>query len=221
MFSAGRRITAIVSEYQQYHCELYKLSIIIRRGNLNGDRLLKSSKIDVGFYETFGITHVRNKLPLANNALVEGLGKAISRRSQYLKCREQHREKLSVPRQNILTAEQPVNQDRSLRFVETKTSSRAQTPQHGTTISHSIGVFTNASTYIPPKNQDIAKIDVDVYSGSSSISLCQSSTIGAERPRLPLIPQVSERSRDFECPYCYTICRLVGTEDWQRKKEWK
>ena len=200
---------------------LYKLSIVIRRGNLNGDRLLKSSKIDVAFYETFDITHVRNKFPLANNALVERLGKAISRRRQYLKYREQHHEKLSVPRQNTFTAEQPVNQDRSLRFIETKASSRAQTSQHGTTISHSIGVSTTASTYVPPKHQDVAEIDVDVYSESSSISSCQSSTIGAERPRLPPIPQVSERSRDFECPYCYTICRLVGTEDWQRKREWK
>ncbi len=200
---------------------LYNLSIIIRRGNLNGDRLLKSSKVNVAFYETFDIGHVRNKFPSANDALVERLGKAISRRRQYLKYREQHHEKLSAPRQNTFTADQPVNQDRSLRFVETKASSRAQTPQHGTTISHSIGVSTTASTYVPPKHQDVAEIDVDVYSESSSVSSCQSSTIGSERPRLPPIPQASERSRDFECPYCYTICRLVGTEDWQRKRDWK
>ena len=200
---------------------LYKLSIIIRRGNLNGDRLLKSSKVNVAFYETFDIGHVRNKFPSANNALVERLGKAISRRRQYLKYREQHHGKLSVPRQNTSTADQPVTQDRSMRSVETKASARAQTPQHGTTISHSIEVSTTASTYVPPKHQDVAEIDFDVYSESSSVSSGQSSTIGAERPRLPPIPQASERSRDFECPYCYTICRLVGTEDWQRKRDWK
>ena len=206
---------------------LYKLWIIIRRGNLNGDRLLKSSMVNVAFYETFDIGHVRNKFPSANDALVERLGKAISRRRQYLKYREQHHGKLSVLRQNTFTADQQVNQDRSLRFIETKASSRAQTPQYpsergsGKTISHSIGVSTTASTYVLPKHQDVAEMDVDVYSESSSVSSCQSSTIGAERPRLPLIPQASERSRDFECPYCYTICRLVGTEGWQRKRDWK
>ena len=207
--------------------DLYKLSIITRKGNLNGDRLLKSSKVNVAFYETFDIEHTRNKFPSANDTLVERLGKAISKRRQYLKYREQHHEKLSVPRQNTFAADQPIDQDRSLPLIETKASSRVQTRQQpsergsGKAISHSHGVSTIASTFVPPDHQDTAEVNVDVYSESSSVSSHQSSTIGDERPRLPPIPQASERSREFECPYCHTICRLAGTEDWQRRRDWK
>ena len=206
---------------------LYKLTIIIRKGNLNGDRLLKSSKVNVAFYEVFDIEHTRNKFPSANNTLVKRLGKAITKRRQYLKYREQHHEKLSVPRQKTFITDQPNDQDRSLPLMETKASSRAQTRQQpsergsGAALSHSLGVSTTASTFVPPNHQGIADVDVDVYSESSSVSSHQSSTIGDERPRLPPIPQASEHSREFECPYCYTVCRLVGTEDWQRRRDWK
>ena len=206
---------------------LYNLTIIIRKGNLNGDRLLKSSKVNVAFYESFDIEHTRNKFPSANDTLVERLGKAITKRRQYLKYREQHHEKLSVPRQKTFIANQPIDQDRLLPLIETKASSRAQIRQQPsergsrTALSHSLGVSTTASTFVPLNDQGITDIDVDVYSESSSVSSHQSSTIGDERPRLPPIPQASEHSREFECPYCYTICRLVGTEDWQRRRAWK
>lgn len=194
---------------------------------MNGDRLLKSSKVNVAFYETFDIEHTRHKFPSANDTLVERLGRAISKRRQYLKYREQHHEKLSVPRQNTFTANQSIDQDRSMPLIETKASSPAQTRQQpsergsGAAISHSLGVSTTASTFVPLSHQGIADIDVDVYSERSSVSSHQSSTIGDERPRLPPIPQASEHSGDFECPYCYTICRLVGKEDWQRRRDWK
>lgn len=206
---------------------LYNLTIIIRKGNLNGDRLLNSSKVNVAFYEVFDIEHTRNKFPSANDTLVERLGKAITKRRQYLKYREQHHEKLSVPRQNKFTANQSIHQDRSLPLTEIKACSRAQTRQQpsergsGTATSHSIGVSTTASTFVPLSHQGTAEIDIDVYSESSSVSSHQSSTTGDERSRLPPIPQASEHSREFECPYCYTICRLVGTEDWQRRRDWK
>ena len=206
---------------------LYKLSTILRKGNLTGDRLLKSSKVDVAFDVAFDIEHVRHKFPLANDTLVERLGKAISRRRQYLKYCEQHHKKLSVPSLNASTAEQPVDQHRLQPFIQTKAASRAQAPQQppergsGIAISHTVGGSTTVSTHIPPKHQDSAEIDVDLYPESSSVSSCSSPTSGDERPQLPPIPQASEGSRDFVCPYCYTTCRLASTEIWQRRRAWR
>ena len=99
---------------------LYKLSIIIRNGNLSQDRFLKSSKTDVSYYEPYDEQHVKNKFPEASEELVERLGRANTRRRQYLKYREQHHEKLSAPRRNLLVSSQPVTQHLNAQDVEAR-----------------------------------------------------------------------------------------------------
>ena len=194
---------------------------------MSRDRLVKSSKIDISFYEPFDLQHAKNKFPLANEDLISRLGKAISRRRQYLKYREKHHEKLSAPLPDTLATTQAVDEDQNVPKVEMKALSKAPTGQDpsehrsNTKVSVSLQASTTASTFVPPKSQEIANNDIDVYSESGTVSSYQSSTAGDERPRLPPPPQASEGGRDFECPYCYTICRLTGKEDWQRTNEWK
>ena len=206
---------------------LYKLSIIIRNGNLSQDRLLKSSKIDVLCYEPYDEQHAKNKFPEASEELVERLGKANTRRRQYLKYRERHHEKLSAPRRNSVVSGQPVTQHLNTQNVEARASSGVQFEQKDSErdpnlrVSASREASTVASTFIPPEPEEMLQTDVDTYSEIGTVSSYESSTIENEKPRLPPPPQISEGGRHFECLYCYTICRLTGKRERERKYEWK
>ena len=73
---------------------LYRLSMSIR--NPTGtERYVKSAHIDTSFYEPYDVEHVRQLFPQAREYLIERLGKAVSRRRQYLKYREAHAAKLA------------------------------------------------------------------------------------------------------------------------------
>ena len=58
-------------------------------------RYVKSRSIDVSHFERYDIDHVKYKCPNAPDFLIERLGKAISRRRQFLKYRERHATKLA------------------------------------------------------------------------------------------------------------------------------
>jgi hypothetical protein len=75
---------------------LMKLSMIIRNSPTRDDYLKAASRYN--FESRYDIGHVREKHGSANGAcdwLLERLGKAITRRRQYLKYREDHHGKLS------------------------------------------------------------------------------------------------------------------------------
>ncbi|MCJ1381880.1 hypothetical protein MMC17_004992 [Xylographa soralifera] len=73
---------------------LYRLSMSVR--NPTGtQRYIKSAHIDTSFYEPYDVEHVRQLFPQAKEYLIERLGKAVSKRRQYLKYRETHAAKLA------------------------------------------------------------------------------------------------------------------------------
>lgn len=89
--SEMRQILTEVSEV--VNC-LYRLSMSVR--NPTGtQRYIKSAHIDTSFYEPYDLKYVEQKFPSAKGYLVERLGKAISRRRQYLKYRETHAAKMA------------------------------------------------------------------------------------------------------------------------------
>ena len=206
---------------------LYKLSIIVRNGNLSQDRFLKSSKIDVSCYEPYDKQHAKNKFPEASKKLVERLANANTRRRQYLKYRERHHEKLSAPRRKSIVSIQPVTQHFNAPDSEAQALSGVQVeqtqPERGPSLGVSAGreASTVASTFIALNALEMVQTDVDIYSEIATISSYASSTTDFEKPRLPPPPQTSEGGRDFECPYCYTICRLAGRGEQERKSEWR
>lgn len=84
----------ILTEVSEVVNCLYRLSMSVR--NPTGtQRYIKSAHIDTSYYERYDLEHVAQKFPAAKEGLVERLGKAISRRRQYLKYREMHAAKLS------------------------------------------------------------------------------------------------------------------------------
>lgn len=206
---------------------LYKMSIVIRSSNLNDDRLLKMSKIDVSYYEPFDLQHVKNKFPLADEKMVERLGRAISRRRQYLKYRESHNEKMSRPNDRIKLSRLVVTETReTLKQARESPSNEYFDPEieHENVYAQktiSSGLSTSASTFVPPMLPTPLNLDIDVYSETGSQTSYASSTTGDKNLRVPSPPESSKHRQDFECQYCYKICRLKGSNESQRKREWK
>ncbi|KAI5777396.1 ankyrin repeat-containing domain protein [Geopyxis carbonaria] len=73
---------------------LYKFSISIRNPAPR-DKREKWSAIDMSFYESFDIGHIRDKFPETETFLYERLGKANCRRRQLLAYNEKHNAKIS------------------------------------------------------------------------------------------------------------------------------
>lgn len=67
---------------------LLRLSITIRNAAPH-DQFMQPSKTNVSLFEKYDIDHVRSKFPRGEEYLVVRLGRAISRRRQYLKYREE------------------------------------------------------------------------------------------------------------------------------------
>lgn len=65
------------------------------RTNSSTSRDVKSRSIDVSHFERYDVDHVKYKCPNAPDFLIERLGKATSRRRQFLKYRERHATKLA------------------------------------------------------------------------------------------------------------------------------
>ena len=204
---------------------LYKISFVVRSNPAPQDRLLKSAKIDVSFYEPFDIQHTRNKFPLAADLLLERLGKAISRRRQYLLYCERHQQKLSaIPRESSLEPTQIDNtptvpeSDHDIFISQQQLPSKEFEPSVKQSV-HSALSKTTASTFIAPKDNVPIDLDtVDMLSDGATQTSYAASSLTGDKMYLPPPPKFS---REFECPYCYKICKLHNTETWQRNRDWR
>jgi len=84
----------ILTELSEVVNCLFRLSMSVR--NPTGtQRYIKSAHIDISYYERYDVEYVEQKFPSAKKYLVERLGKAISRRRQYLKYRDMHAAKIA------------------------------------------------------------------------------------------------------------------------------
>lgn len=211
---------------------LYKVSIIVRKHTVSRDRLVKSAKIDTSFYEYFDEKHVREKYPLADEALVKRLGNANSRRRKYFKYREQHRQKLSSRQDAQLAGQSPAGETVHRPVVEENLNlptnhEEAETMTHGDhtpSLMSPSGVreSTTASTFHPPHISALRSDAFDRLSeAGTQTSYGSTSSIQGDILAIPPPPKNSLDGREFECPYCFTICCLRSTDPWQQHKEWK
>ena len=223
----GTELEQLMHGMEKIITNLFKLSTMIRKGNVSHDRLVKSSKIDVSHYEHYDLQHARTRFPAGSQYLIDRMGKAISRRRQYLKYREEHHEKLA----GLSAKVEPHDQYSLVRQhhpgLETPSLSPNMPANNSTEHDRgyeypmSIVQSTNASTFVASKIPAPVNLDVEVASMADTESSYVTSAVGEEKLRVPPPPESSRGGLSFECPYCYTICRLNGPEEWQRRREWK
>lgn len=212
---------------------LYKLSIHIRnpraRTNYSKAATFKAIDKETGVnlvlqYEHFDIEHTRNvfhelrkELPKkvqeqkANDRLIERLGKAITKRRQQFMYWERHRAKLAA---NTRLEDGPqVDQYKLGSETKSKPERVKQIIDRGTErsiVTKTAFTATTATLFTPKENFP--------EDGQSIISVATTARgLDGRRVDLPPPPKQAKKEKDFECPYCYTICpsRYLHERSWR------
>lgn len=171
---------------------LMRLSMAIRKPAAH-DQLINSADIDTSNYEQFDARHVREKFPRAPDDVVRRLGRAILRRRQYFKYREEHAKKLA----HGLKTAKGTGQD-------AKTELQPQS-----TIASSLPHTLKANAYLDLE----AKEGSDT--GVSRTSFATSRDGGFEGPRVPPLPNKAREGEPFECSFCFMLVSITTRKSWR------
>ena len=192
---------------------LMKLSMVIRNSPSRDDYLKAASRYQ--FDARYDIGHVKEKHGAAKRSsdwLLERLGKAITRRRQYLKYREEHQAKLSretdeAPEEEVVVVAAPMT---IARANEDKRPER--------TIA-----LTKATTYVENKAM-IEPDGVDLDQGSFGSQTSYEPTVVGEavnKLSVPPPPAMAfegvpfEYGEPFQCPYCYMEQTVKNKTAWK------
>lgn len=177
---------------------LMRLSMAIRNPAPH-DQFKESKNIDTSHYEAFDIDHVRGKFPRAEEYLVIRLGKAISRRRQYLQYRDEHQKKLK----------QGLEQPESAPDVAPRTIV-APSEKIESTVASSIPLTMKATGSF---------IDLDennYYEDALSQTSYASSTNDPTKLRPPPLPEQGQDGTPFECPLCFRLTSVRQVSAWHK-----
>ncbi|CZR68675.1 uncharacterized protein PAC_18574 [Phialocephala subalpina] len=177
---------------------LLKLSLVIRTSPTRDDYLKAASRYSLD--SVWDIGHVREKYGSAKRStdwLVERMGKAITRRRQYLKYREEHHGKLSRDWEEV--PKDPL-------------------PDEQRTIA-----LTKATTFVEAKVL-IEKADSDGKGSLGSQTSYEPTVVGEDVHKLtpPAPPKFAfegvpfEFGEPFRCPYCYTEQVVKNKTAWKK-----
>ena len=210
---------------------LYKLSITIQNPAPK-ERLHKIASINVSYFKDWDIRHINEKFcPAAEGDfrvaeyLSERLGKANTRRRQLLMYFEAHHKKLAKH------IDDPHPSRSKIVHKPTNTANPvAQTVKYGSTrapetipgdLERRASIYTtttDSQTTVPTikieLNQAVGNIkDEDQLSQTSYAT----STNHKLRIRVPPPPDeiTAFDGMPFECPYCFTITKIKGRQDWK------
>ncbi|KAF2126814.1 hypothetical protein P153DRAFT_70755 [Dothidotthia symphoricarpi CBS 119687] len=189
----------LVSNVAEINTCLMRLSMAIRNPAPH-DQFNNSSQIDVAHYESFDIEHVRGKFPDASEHLIDRLGKAISRRRQYLRYRQEHRERLAYDLE-----EQP--QEIAIKYRTTVT---APSTKIKSTVASSIPIVVKASNSVIELSHN--HFYEDVLSQTSYASSANDSI----RLRPPQLPTDGQDGDPFECPLCFRFTSVRQVTAWHK-----
>ena len=197
---------------------LLKLSISIRRSTPR-DRYARVASLSP-LNPSFDINHVYEKYPRLRSKpwLVEKLGRAITRRRDFLRYRERHHEKLADS--NVLSA--PKKPPDHHKPVPTKpgthTISAGGGPKMADVASSSADrsrlASTIATTYIADSHNLLETVSHAGLSEISDITSVVNDHDQGARP-IPDPPNNSAGAKPFECPYCYTIQVVRKPSHWK------
>ncbi|OAK95358.1 hypothetical protein IQ06DRAFT_207180, partial [Phaeosphaeriaceae sp. SRC1lsM3a] len=196
-------LAQLASNMTEINSCLMRLSLAIRNPAPH-DQFKESKQINVTHFEAFDIEHVRGKFPSAPEYLVLRLGKAISRRRQYLRYREEHRKKLE---QGLPIQPLPQETECMPEVVRTIT---APSEKIDSTVASSIPLAIKAST--SSSNLD----DIDYYEDTLSQTSYASSSNDSSKLRPPPLPDAGQDGDPFECPLCFRFTSVRQTPAWHK-----
>lgn len=202
---------------------LLKLSIVIRHASPR-DRYAKSAKLSA-IDDSYDIGHVWQKFPHARSQtwLVDRLGKAVARRRQHLRYCQMHREKMS---KNLVTIDESDSRVKAGIGYSEEASDLLQRAGHSgksdvaPSASNRPSTMddTKASSLMQPINltKDLEELEASSEAGLSERSFATSTgDTGLNYLRCPPLPQDAADKQPFECPLCYTIQTVKGSNHWK------
>jgi hypothetical protein len=196
-------LAQLVSNMAEINRCLMRLSLAIRNPAPH-DQFKESTQIDVTHFEVFDVDHVRGKFPRAADYLVLRLGKAISRRRQYLRYRGDHRKKLEqglAPQSHLQELAAPPQAAHTVAAPSENIES---------TVASSIPIAIKASA-------SAAALDDDgYYEDTLSQTSYASSNSDPSRLCPPALPDGGQDGEPFECPLCFRFTSVRQATAWHK-----
>jgi SepF-like predicted cell division protein (DUF552 family) len=197
----------LIKAIKAANISLMKMSMVIRNSPSRDDYLKAATRYS--FDPRYDIGHVMEKHGSAKRSsdwLLERLGKAITRRRQYLKYREDHHGKLTRDWEEAPAA------------PEVKLDLQEEKPP--TTIAH-----TKATTFVEnivlPEIPDGEELGGSFGGSQTSYEATMVGEGGEIRPTVPQHPKMAfdgipfEFGAPFQCPYCYTEQTVKNRAAWK------
>jgi hypothetical protein len=199
---------------------LFKMSIVIRKAT-SRDRYDKATVATRDpFNDQFDISHVGHKFPRVRQTewLETRLGRAITRRRQYLRYCREHHEKLSkkpIVREadggngNLETERRTAGPD-----IRDKQTNRDAECHNSVIRPASTLAPTNASTFVPASLDKLAEVSDEDRSQTSYATSIDEGYIDDELKIIQL-SEVATGGSPFECPYCWSILHIKKERSWK------
>ena len=185
---ADGELAQILSEFGDILDCLYRMSMNLRSPGGN-KRFAKAAKIDVTYFEHFDIQYVQQVFPSAEEYLSARLGKAISRRRQFLKYQEQHATKLA-------------------QGIDPSVEETAQSETTASTlVEDSPAVTAVRSSMLPTFADDMSMVSATSY---ATVPGSMSSI------KWPSLPKASKYGSPYECPFCHVFIDAQSTHEWRK-----
>ncbi|KAK4442334.1 hypothetical protein QBC34DRAFT_455118 [Podospora aff. communis PSN243] len=168
---------------------LFRLAVSTRNPAPH-DRFKRANRVDLSHFEQFDIAHVREVLARAPTVLAERLGKAITRRREYLEYRKAHHQRLARGLEDGQAADDTVS------TVASSIPQNLRTP-------------TVELAKLPVIDEDRAS------DGEGTETTVGSSLVSGERSRIPPLP-TDAYDRPFVCPFCGDMISATTTRAWTK-----
>ncbi|KAE9366233.1 hypothetical protein N431DRAFT_495972 [Stipitochalara longipes BDJ] len=200
---------------------LMKLSMVIRNSPARDDYLKAASRHP--FDARYDIGHVKEKHGAAKRSsdwLLERLGKAITRRRQYLKYREEHHTKLSRDWEAATVEGMGAIVEMEAPLMSTAKATEDERPEKTIALTK----LTKATTYVENKTM-IERDGIDLDQGSFGSQTSYEPTVvgeavhklGVPPPPVMAFEDVPfEFGEPFQCPYCYMEQTVKNKTAWKK-----
>jgi hypothetical protein len=158
------------------------------------NQFTQSNRITMDHFEAFDVCHVRKKFPNAEEFLVLRLGKAITRRRQYLRYRKKSRRRLD---EDSIAELSRGNVDTTQSLEDSNLSATSN-------------VSASNDDESSPTGSYMTEYYEDILFQTSYLS----SPSRATKLSPPTAPVESCDSEPFECPLCFRIVTISNDVEW-------
>jgi hypothetical protein len=169
---------------------LLRISLVIQKPAPH-DRFIKSGRFDQSFRQPWDVQHVRDKFANIPDWLSERLGKANSRRRQFLEYRQAHHERIA-----------------RVEVVDATGDTGTVVSSLPTLLRQHQELWTSVTPGFP---------DADTQSDTGVSETSYAETVADEHALfVPIMPEAAQGGAVFECPYCFMLVRGI-----HNRLQWK